>query len=50
MRRYVMFVGDADEILDPAFLLSFRERRTVHYNELNSDGSGYVFVELDMRM
>jgi hypothetical protein len=50
MRRYILYVGDADEILDPVFLTRLRNNRALHYNALNRDGIGFTFADLEMRV
>ncbi len=50
MRRYILYVADADEIPDPVLLTMLHDNRALYYNELNLHGIGFIFLDLEIRM
>ncbi len=50
MKHYILFVGDADEVLSPEYLTRLNSDREGMYNFLNDDGRGFAFAQMDTRV
>jgi hypothetical protein len=48
MRRYILYVADADEIPDPVLLTRLHDNRALYYNVMNLDGIGFIFLDLEI--